>query len=486
MTMELTRLHRGLLLMTILGIGIVAASGTLLAATAATATAPATTSTAKASFTVESAEAPPDMAKMAEEVALEVEALRGWKFKNPVPRRVCTEAQARAYMEKIVDRDAPPEKVAVAQAFLKAIGLLPPEADLKKTYIDLMSVQAAAFYDIDTKALYMVRPNGAKPPAAMDQVILSHELCHALDDQQLDLAKFVKGRMGKSSEDEDLVTSCVAEGSATALMIQYMAKMQASGKLDLGQMMEYSKEEEAKNQVLLAAPPYFLSMLGAYVCGMNFLARGDFLGLAMGGKNVGPELTAAMKDPPRSTEQILHPEKYWDAAKRDEPVLVNDEDMVAALRILDQAIGLHVVYRDTAGEMLCTLLTMPRGEKPNPMLMGLPPFWVNEAATGWGGDRFYLLAPGKSDSMAEKETAKGNTGGSVWITLWDTEKDRDEFVKAYEAVAMPNRVTYKWGSQGAVFFYDLKPGLQKLVEQALEKSPPHMTKDGKPWAPWVQ
>ncbi len=52
------------------------------------------------------------------------------------------------------------------------------------------------------------------------------------------------------------------------------------------------------------------------------------------------------------------------------------------------------------------------------------------------------------------EAAKGNCI-AVWITLWDTEKDRDEFVKAYESVQPnPKRVTHKWGNLGAVFFFD--------------------------------
>jgi len=116
------------------------------------------------------------------------------------------------------------------------------------------------------------------------------------------------------------------------------------------------------------------------------------------------------------------------------------------------------------------------------MAMNMSSYWTNPAATGWGGDRFFLLAFGSSADDAGK-TLKDLR--AVWITLWDTPKDRDEFVEAYEQLGPAGRTTFKYGNQGAVFFFGFDEAERKAVQAALEKSPPKMTRNGKPWTPWA-
>jgi hypothetical protein len=478
------RIHR--LLLIVVAVCVMVPGLALWAAPAPTSTVVATPTAAPSSTVAKAtptAEAPPELVKLADEIAAEVESIRGWKFKKPVPKRVCDEKEVRLYLEKEFDREMPPRKLGVAQSFLTMVGLLPPNLDAKKAYLDLMGVQVAAFYDPDDKVLCMVRPEKAKPVTAMDRVIMSHELCHALDDQQLDLEKFVNDLSGKS-EDGDLVVGSVAEGSASALMTQYMARMAVAGKLDLAEVLSYSKEEEAKNEAFIKAPPYFMATLGTYVCGMGFLARGNLMELAMGGGDIGGNLTAVIKDPPHSTEQIIHPEKYWDKGKRDEPVLVNDDDVLARLDFMAGA-DLRCVHKDTVGEMLCSILTRPKADKIDPMEIGMPAYWTNVAATGWGGDRFYLFAYGKTVDQAAEEAAKGKCKG-LWITLWDTEKDRDEFIKAYNGIS-PNlkRETFKYGNFGAIFIYDFSDEFSRIIKDNLGTKPPRMTKDDKPWSAWA-
>jgi hypothetical protein len=478
--MEPKRLHRGVLLLLGLCLAawlpaeVLAAPAPAPAAPVVAPAAPAAPAAAPSVAAPAGVEVPPEMAKLADEVALKIQDIRGWKFKQPVVKRLLTEKEAHDFMAADFARENPPEQVALKQATLKVLGFLPPDTDLVKTFLDLMGQQAEAFYDPQTKVLYMVRHNGAKAPSAVDRIVLSHELEHALDDQQADLGKFVKSRSYKS-EDDDLVTGAILEGSATAAMMRYMMQLQLSGGIDLAEIEEYSKQDEARNQAFFEAPRYFLSLLGSYMVGLNFLTRGNLMNAVMVDKAVGPELMAAVKDPPRSTEQVIHCDKYWDPSKRDEPVLVKDADVEKLLALA----SLAVIHKDTVGEMLCAILTTPKDTKPNMLTLALASGWTNAAATGWGGDRFYLL----TNTNGGKPVAD-TFGGGVWITLWDTEKDRDEFVEALQTVApAPNRVTFKWGKQGAVFFFNFNEASRKAIEAALDKSPPAMTKDGKPWTP---
>ena len=420
-----------------------------------------------------------DLIKVADEVAKDVETLRGWKFKQPVKKQLVTEEQARAWLEKEVEKQTPPDLIARKQAFLRMVGLLPQDCDLKKTLVTLLEGQVAGYYDPDTKSLSLVNRGSAPHAGLVERIMLAHELTHALDDQYADLGKFVKDHGGKT-EDGDLVVASVFEGSATAEMMRYTPLLQMSGQYDLSELLAYAKEEEGRNRTFFEAPRYFSVMLATYMCGMSFLAKGNFASLLLGDKDVGNEFLAAVKDPPRSTKQILHPEKYWDPAKRDEPVLVADDDVKKMLA----GGGRFVVHTDTLGEMYCAILTSPKDAKPDVMSMAMSSYWTNPAVAGWGGDRFYLLAAGSSADDAAAKAVKDPRG--LWITLWDTAAGRDAFLDAFEQ-ATPNtaRTSMKWGTQGAVFFYGFSDAERKDLEAKLQKSPPKMTRDGKPWTPFV-
>lgn len=418
------------------------------------------------------------LVKMADEVAREVEALRGWKFKDAVRKQTCSPEYAREHLEKEIAKQVPADKIERIQGFLRLVGLLPPQADLKKSYLDILQEQAGGFYDSETKTLYMV-DQPAKAGAAVERIMVAHELTHALDDQQIDFEKTLKPLLGQS-EDQDLALQSVIEGSATALMMKYMTQAALTGQLDPMALQAYAAEEAQRSQALTAAPRYFQAMIGTYLCGMQFLAKGNLMAVMMAPDNkaVGAAFTAAIKDPPRSTEQILHPEKYWNAEARDNPVEIADEAVTKLL----QSPGRWVVHTDTVGEMLAAILTTPAATAPNIMAMQMSDSWTNAAAKGWGGDRFYLVSAGPTADAAGK-ALKDPRG--LWITLWDTTADRDEFVAAYEQAApMPGRTTFKLGSLGAVFFFNFPDADRQALEQKLQKSPPKFTQNGKAWTPW--
>ena len=421
---------------------------------------------------------PKDLAQVTDEVAKEVEALRGWTFKQPVEKRSCTPQEALAYVKREIREQTPPERIAKIQAFLRTVGLLPQDCDLKKTLLDLLEEQVGGYYDTKTKALYLVE-RGERMPDLVARIFLAHELTHALDDQHVGLEGFLKGLLGQS-EDLDLVAASVTEGSATSLMTQYMMRAQLSGRHNMSDLQAYALQEAERSKVFASAPRYFSTMLATYLCGMTFLTRGNILAAALGDNQaVGRNLMAAVKDPPKSTEQILHPEKYWDPAKRDDPVVVDD----AAAAGMLQKPGRRVVHTNTVGEMLCAILTAPPGRRMNVLTMQMTDSWTNPAARGWGGDRFYLLASGAS---AEAAAAALTDLRGVWFTLWDTPQDRDEFVAAYERQpATGRRTIVGLGSLGAVVLFGFDEAEEKAVADRIKKAPPPMTRAGKPWAPWA-
>jgi hypothetical protein len=313
---------------------------------------------------------------------------------------------------------------------LRTIGLIPLTCDLKSTFLSLMENQVAGFYDPATRTMNLVQRPDAMPPI-VERMMLAHELTHALDDQYGDLATLIKPSAA-STEDSDLVVSAVGEGSATSLMLQYLIKAQAAGRVNVTELAQYAAQEAERSKPFLDAPRYFSSILASYICGMQFLARGNLMSLVTAPDNraIGESFLAARKDLPRSTEQILHPSKYWTAAERDEPARIDD---AAVERWLAQP-GRWIVRRDTIGELLIAILTTPKDTPPSLASLQTADAWTTQAARGWGGDRFFLLASGASAADASR-TLKNLKG--VWITAWDTPGDRDEFTASLAASSLP-------------------------------------------------
>jgi len=425
----------------------------------------------------ETSEAPEAFTKAADEVAHQVETLRGWKFKTPVKKALCEPDYICTLTTRDLDEDYPNGKVNRIQAALRMLGLLPEDCDLLQTYLGLMESQIGGFYDPKTQTFYLVRRD---PDATYDdfnsRVVMAHELTHALDDQYFDLRQFMLS--SERTEDADMTRSAVVEGSATVLMMRYMIQFRSSDKGDSPDADTHEAAEQA--HTLLNSPLYFQTIMAPYTCGMKFLIEGNPSSSATHlSEGLGTQVRAAAQNPPASFEQILHPEKYWDPAKQDPPVTATDTDVEKAIT----PPGYHVIYRDTYGEAIASLLTRPKYLKASPSLMDAASYWITPAASGWGGDRFYLLGAGPTADEAARnlKDLKG-----VWVTLWDTPKDRDEFLAAYHANGpTPLTGAIKLGTLGAVFFFEITSDERQAAEEALNTSPLTFRHGQKPWAPWA-
>jgi hypothetical protein len=107
------------------------------------------------------------------------------------------------------------------------------------------------------------------------------------------------------------------------------------------------------------------------------------------------------EDPPVSSEQILHPERY----PKDRPVSIEIPDISEVL-----ADEWREIDRGLLGEWR-TLAVL--GQQ-------LPMDIVDVAAEGWGGDYYLLLMNEKSESSA-----------LILLTLWDTMRDAHEFAASF-------------------------------------------------------
>jgi len=290
----------------------------------------------------------------------------------------------------------PPKKIAAEELLYKAIGFLPESFRYKEGIIDLYVSQLGGYYDPEKKHFVMA----SWMPMFVQGPIVVHELTHALQDQSFDLQQFIENDSYPS--DALLARSAVAEGDATAVMLDQTRRVMGQPPLATEPNVDLIIAQNVLGMAMLpglATVPESLKamMLFPYTSGLRFAhAR-----LQRGGYRALDEI---FRSPPRSTEEILHPELYGSNPPSFE--VFSDRDAVALVPG-----GGDVEHGDTLGEFL-TGATL--------VALGVDKRTAVGAAAGWGGDRATLVLQPRSGARF-----------LVWRTAWDTTVDAGEFCMAY-------------------------------------------------------
>jgi len=236
-------------------------------------------------------------------IAKDLTAISGMPLRHPVPCDFISKAKINEFLQKRVQEVAKPDEIRAEELTLKKFGLAPPDFDLAKNTVDLLTEQAAAFYDYDKKKLFITEST----PSETQEPVLAHELSHALADQNYNLAKFI--RRGRKSDDGATARMAVMEGQATWLMSEYLARRMGQSLKDspelVATMSNMSENAGGQFPVFESAPLYErVTLVFPYTKGMlfqNAICQRD--GQAGFGE--------VFRKPPVSTQQILHPEKYF-------------------------------------------------------------------------------------------------------------------------------------------------------------------------------
>jgi hypothetical protein len=239
----------------------------------------------------------------ANRIAQEITKISGMELKHPVPCDFISKDQINSFLKKRVKEVASPEEIRAEELTLKKFGLVPQDYDLAKNTVDLLTEQAAAFYDYNKKKLFITEST----PSETQEPVLAHELSHALADQNFNLARFVK--QGRKSDDGATARLAVMEGQATWLMSEYLARKMGQSLKDspglVSMMSSMSESATGQFPVFESAPLYLrTTLVFPYTKGMlfqNAVFQRD--GIAA--------FAEVFQKPPVSTQQIIHPDKYF-------------------------------------------------------------------------------------------------------------------------------------------------------------------------------
>jgi hypothetical protein len=327
-----------------------------------------------------------------DKLAKEVSHLRGLPLKHAIPREVVDKTELHARLVKLAAEQKTKDDTAAEGLALTRWGMLPPGTDYLALMVDLMTEQIAGYYDPETKKLTVSQANGAEPQWA--EMVLAHELDHGLQDQAFDLHAFEDVPAGEG--DAALARHALVEGDGIALMLEvllsrkHIAPPWANPRI----ADELVKAMSAPTGDSLDKAPLAVRevMLFPYRDGFAFVA-------ALRRHKPWSAVDAAFKRAPRSTEQILHPDKY-----------LHDEKPVAVTAAVLPSLPDYAIAHQTVwGELGFELFLRAHGVSVDV---------AAEAAAGWGGDRAIVLAkPG--------DLHAGHAIGLIRLA-WDSEVDAIE------------------------------------------------------------
>src|SRR5205823_13391664 len=231
-------------------------------------------------------------------------------------RAVQSSTQSRAEIERAVvknlDEDISPADIHAAEVTLKKLGLVPQDFQYRALMVRLLTEQVAGYYEPKTRQFHLadwIDVDGQKP-------IMAHELTHALQDQHFNLRRFEHWPKGDS--DAELAAHALIEGDATLAMILYVA---SNPLVALAFLKSLGASGMASVELDKAPRALRESLIFPYQDGekwVNALYK-------RGGWN---EVSQAFQMLPQSTEQVIHPEKYF---AHETPVKVTLPDITSLL-----------------------------------------------------------------------------------------------------------------------------------------------------------
>ena len=240
----------------------------------------------------------------------------GLPIKSSVKRTLTTRAAVESYLNEKFQEDEGAKKLQRGEIVLKKFGLLDRDFDLKPFLLALLKEQIEAYYDSKTKTVNLldwVSVDEQKP-------VLAHELTHALQDQHVDLEKWgdqtpsevstnYRDDVDHLSKDEiDTAREAVAEGQATAVMMDNILKPMGKSLIKDPEVVEFIKNQMngGENSPVLARAPLLLSesLLFPYREGLSFEQD---LWMDRGQKAA---FVGVLDRPPTSTWEIINPREF--------------------------------------------------------------------------------------------------------------------------------------------------------------------------------
>jgi hypothetical protein len=341
----------------------------------------------------------------------------GLPVKSEVKRQLTSRTTVESYLKQKFEEDESAKRMQEGEIVLKKFGLLDRDFALKQFLLELLKEQIEAYYDAKTKTVYMLDWVGIEE----QKPVLAHELTHALQDQHSNLEKWNDQTPSKVSlnfnedtdhlarDEMDTAREAVAEGQATAVMMDYMLKPMGKSLIKDPEVLDVLKQQMtgSENSPVLARAPLLLSesLLFPYREGLSFeqdvwMDQGREAAFA-----------GALDRPPTSSWEIINPREYERKHLPAVPLLPNIHPLVDTLyKPYDIGqigqLDLHILARLFGGDAAAGRLT---------------PAW--DGGVYWAGQRL--------DAKTPEELASTKSIALFYLSAWKNPASAQAFAQLY-------------------------------------------------------
>ncbi|MBX7223022.1 MAG: hypothetical protein K1Y36_23955 [Blastocatellia bacterium] len=332
-----------------------------------------------------------------EEIFKDVSQIRELDIKHKVKSGFRTRDELEKDVISDMNESTTPEEFAAQTKLLVKLGLVPAQYDLRTEMIKILGEQIGGFYRPKTGEFFLTD----RTDLDEQKIVIAHELTHALQDQHFNLRRFEKFPKGQS--DHELAVHALIEGDATVVMFDYFFKPAGRSitqlPVSLTDLLMTSNQFEnvkADTPTFNAAPKWIKeSLMFPYFGGAGFVQK-------LVQKGGWATVSKAYTKLPESSEQILHPEKYF----------ADEHPTAIVLAPIEKNLGKDwkIVTGDVDGEFGLRLILGEFLDKND----------TERGAEGWSGDFARLY-----ENTATKELLL------VHHTAWDEEVEAQEFFDLY-------------------------------------------------------
>jgi len=331
-----------------------------------------------------------------------------------VKRRLVSKADVEKYATGQLAKEEFTKRFAQEELSMKKLGFLPRDFNLKEFLVKSTGQEVAAYYDDETKTISMLN----WVPPDRQEPILAHELTHALQDQNYDLATWMKAGAkvadgepkGGATDDSALARKAVVEGQAMVVYVDYMLKPVGRSLEDTPGLIYQMEEPVVKAVIdsqLMHDAPMIMREMGTFSYQQALIFEGELL--HKGGKKMA--FAGAFARPPRNSHQVLQPEAYIQGEKLP-PVRIPDMQEVLSNQ--------YDVYDSGGiGELDVRALLKQYGERRS----------AEDISSAWQGGA-YVTFRRKDKGVAEVSASTGDLA-LLYISRWKTPQAAERFARFY-------------------------------------------------------
>jgi hypothetical protein len=338
----------------------------------------------------------------------------GLPMHTPVKRKLISRDEVEQFITKRLDEDEDSKRIERSELVLKKFGLLPREFKMRAFAIKLLREQVAGFYDPKEKTINLLDWLDADA----QRPVLVHELTHALQDQQIDLQKWLKDadaldgkdpfNKGVRSDEASMARSSVSEGQAMIVLFDYLLAPHGRKTVDVPGFVDLMRAQlaEQKDSGAMKEAPMILreSLVFPYVEGTSF----EYEILKDGGKRSA--FADTLKDPPVNSREIITPTEYIRGDKQPDPRM---PDLAPILK------GKYVKYDSGAVGQFDTQMLLKQFNVKN----------ADSIAAGWRGGMYYAGKTTARDPQTPEDIAL------LYVSYWENNAAAQNFENIYRSLS---------------------------------------------------